>query len=63
MQPRRVLGAIGRSIHRMSLVFRFAAPYLAVAVFWFCIPNAWLATLAYHALILTHTMQGVISLL
>ena len=35
----------------MYLALRFAAPYLAVAVFWFYIPNAWLATLSYHILI------------
>lgn len=50
--PLEILRRSVRPPNKVNLVLRFAAPYLAVAVFWFCFANAWLATLAYHALIL-----------
>lgn len=37
---------------KMNLLPRLLAPYLAVAVFWCALSNAWLAILTYHAQIL-----------
>lgn len=41
-----------RAGDRLVFTLKLAAPYIAVAVFWLLLHNAWLAILAYHAQIL-----------
>lgn len=55
----------GESIPRLhehawaGLMAGLATPYLAVGIFWFFAPNAWLAILSYHLLILIQAAGAV----
>lgn len=44
---------------RTSYALRYAAPYVAVIVFWALAHNAWLAILAYHAQILLWSRRDI----
>jgi hypothetical protein len=47
----------------MTLLIKMLVPYVAVGVFWSTLSNAWLAILAYHALILYWSREATFKVL